>query len=146
MAALTAERNTPRRGDNAIADLETIKLAAATRIYAGALVCKNAAGNGVPGAAATTLVAMGRAEVSVDNSTGLVDTKSIDVRPGTFRWDNSAAADAITKSEIGAVCYVVDDATVAKTNGTNTRSVAGKVVEVDALGVWVRTGIGIALT
>ncbi len=144
--ALTAGRDTPRRGENSVADLETIKLAASTTIYAGALVCKNAAGNAVPGAIATTLVAMGRAEFTVDNSTGLVDTKSIDVRPGTFRWNNSASTDAITKAEIGTICYVIDDETVAKTSNSSTRSVAGKVVEVDSLGVWVRTGIGLALT
>ena len=35
-----------------------------------------------------------------------------------------------------------DDETVAKTNGSNTRSVAGKVLAVDAnLGVLVRTGL-----
>lgn len=146
MAALTEERDTPRRGENSVADLETIKLAASTKIYAGSLVCKNATGNAVPGTAATTLVAMGRAEYTVDNSTGLVDTKSIDVRPGTFRWGNSSAGDLIAKADVGTICYVVDDQTVAKTSGGSTRSVAGKVVEVDSLGVWVRTGIGLALT
>lgn len=146
MTALAAGRDTPRRGENSVADLETIKLAASTKIYAGSLVCKNAAGNAVPGAIATTLVALGRAEFEVDNSTGLVDTKSIDVRPGTFRWENSTAGDAIAKADIGAVCYIVDDQTVAKTSNSSTRSIAGKVVEVDSVGVWVRTGIGLALT
>ena len=32
---------------------------------------------------------------------------------------------------------MVDDQTVAKTDGTGTRSAAGVVVNVDALGVWV---------
>ena len=50
---------------------------------------------------------------------------------------NSAAADAITLADIGADCYIVDDQTVAKTSATNTRSVAGKVFDVDAEGVWV---------
>jgi hypothetical protein len=47
----------------------------------------------------------------------------------------------ITRAEIGDDCYIVDDSTVAKTNpGGNTRSVAGKIVDVDAKGVWVRIG------
>ena len=41
---------------------------------------------------------------------------------------------------MGSDCYIVDDQTVAKTNGTNTRSVAGKIIAVDADGVWVKIG------
>ena len=33
--------------------------------------------------------------------------------------------------------YIVDDETVAKTDGTATRSAAGKVVGLDSDGVWV---------
>lgn len=46
-----------------------------------------------------------------------------------------------TAADIGSDCYIVDDQTVAKTNGTNTRSVAGKIMDVDAQGVWVRSGL-----
>ncbi len=47
--------------------------------------------------------------------------------PGRHRFANSAAGDLITKADIGAACYIVDDQTVARTNGTNTRSPAGVV-------------------
>ena len=43
----------------------------------------------------------------------------------------------ITQAEIGDACYIVDDETVAKTSGGNTRSVAGEIVDVDDDGVWV---------
>jgi len=43
----------------------------------------------------------------------------------------------IAITEIGTDCYIVDDNTVAKTNGTSTRSRAGKVVDVNANGVFV---------
>ena len=56
---------------------------------------------------------------------------------GVFPFKNSAAADEITNAEIGSDCYIVDDETVAKTDGTGTRSVAGKVFLVDDYGVWV---------
>ena len=59
------------------------------------------------------------------------------IRKGTFRFGNSASGDLIAIADIGNDCYIVDDQTVAKTNGTNTRSVAGKVHDVDAEGVWV---------
>jgi hypothetical protein len=40
-------------------------------------------------------------------------------------------------ADVGKQCYLVDDQTVAKTDGTNTRSPAGFVRDVDADGVWV---------
>jgi hypothetical protein len=110
---------------------------AAKLIYAGALVCLNATGYLVPGAVATTLLCVGRAEAQADNSGGADGALTCDVKRGVFRWANSAAGDAIASTDIGSVCYVVDDQTVAKTNGTNTRSLAGRVIDVDVLGVWV---------
>lgn len=132
MAALTQDRNTPVR----TGQTRRLKLDANVRIFAGALVVL-AAGFAKPGATALNLVAVGRAEEAVDNTGGAQGAKEIEVRPGIFRFGNSAAGDAITAAEIGSDCYVVDDQTVAKTNGTNTRSKAGKVFDVDAQGVWV---------
>ncbi len=71
---------------------------------------------------------IGRCEAFVDNSGGADDAVTVKARRGTFRWANSAAGDAITAADIGSDCYIVDDQTVAKTNGTNTRSVAGKIM------------------
>lgn len=133
MTALSADRNTPRREG----EKRVIPAAASTLIYAGALVAINAAGNAVPFSTATTLKPAGRAERRVDN-TGAAGEQSVEVSAGIFRFANSAAADLITKADIGSDCYGVDDQTVAKTSGTNTRSVAGKVFDVDAQGVWVK--------
>lgn len=137
MAALSADRNTPE----AAGDVQSYPVKAATVIYGGAFVALDASGNAQGGATATTLIAAGRAEERVDNSAGAAGAKSVRVRRGVFRWNNSAAGDAITAAEIGDDCYIVDDNTVAKTNGGATRSVAGKIVQVDAKGVWVRTGL-----
>ncbi|RIV82957.1 hypothetical protein D2V17_14235 [Aurantiacibacter xanthus] len=131
--ALAADRNTPRKEG----DLRQFNVAAATTIYAGALVCLNAAGTAVPGSTATTLTAVGRAEEYVDNSAGAAGDKTINVRRGVYRFGNSAAADEIGPEDIGKTAYVVDDETVALTNGTNTRSAAGKIYDVDAQGVWI---------
>jgi hypothetical protein len=62
-----------------------------------------------------------------------------------FRWDNSTGNEAVTRAQIGDACYIVDDQTVAKTDGAAgqnpaTRSPAGTVVDLDDDGVWVRTG------
>lgn len=137
MTALTNDRNTPMQ----LGDVQEYPVLAATVIYAGSLACLNAAGWAMPGSTATTLVAAGRAEARADNSAGANGAINVKVRPGTFRFDNSAAADEITQAEIGDACFVVDDQTVAKTDGAASRSKAGTIVQVDALGVWVRIGI-----
>ena len=99
----------------------------------------DASGNAKPGATATGQIAVGRAREQVDNSGGSAADLSLEVEQGVFRWGNSASTDAITKAEIGDACYIVDDQTVAKTSATNTRSVAGTIVDVDSDGVWVKT-------
>jgi predicted RecA/RadA family phage recombinase len=62
---------------------------------------------------------------------------SVKTRRGVFRFANSAAGDAIGRTEIGKTVYVVDDQTVAKTDNSGARPAAGKCFDVDANGVWV---------
>jgi hypothetical protein len=136
MSALTADRQTLRKpGEN-----YDYPVAAGVKIYAGALVVLNATGYAKPGVTGTGLVAVGRAEMYVDNTNGNDGDVRVSVRIGVYHWANSSAENAITIAEIGDVCYVVDDQTVAKTNGSGTRSPAGIVDDVDATGVWVRMG------
>lgn len=131
--ALTNDRNTPERDGT----LRAFPVKAGAHIYAGALVVLDA-GKARPAATALGLVAVGRAESEVNNSAGQDGDETVTVKRGTFRFANSAAADAITLAQVGSTCYIVDDETVAKTDGTGTRSAAGTVVDVDAAGVWVR--------
>ncbi|MEW6595657.1 MAG: hypothetical protein AB1413_12385 [Thermodesulfobacteriota bacterium] len=131
--ALTADRNTTMKDG----ELISVPVAANVKIYAGALVAANATGYATPGATATTLTYLGRAEEFMDNTGGADGAKSVLVRRNkAFKFKNSGA-DAVTQAELGKVCYIVDDETVAKTNGTSTRSAAGKVVGLDSDGVWV---------
>lgn len=131
--ALSKDRNTKRRDGLLFSD----PVAASTVIYAGALVCLNAAGNAVPGSTATTLKPRGVAQEHVDNSAGVAGDVRVESRRGVFPFDNSAAADEITRADIGTTAYIVDDHTVAKTDGTATRSAAGVIRDVDSDGVWV---------
>lgn len=134
MAPLTADRNTPfMMGDN-----REGPVAASQMIFAGALVMRNAAGFLVRGSTATDLIGVGRAQHQVDNSAGSAGDATLQYRPGLFRFANSASSDEITIAEIGKPCFVVDDQTVAKTDGAGTRSPAGFVEMVDDHGVWVR--------
>jgi hypothetical protein len=131
--ALTADRNTPLKDG----ELIPVPMAANAKIFAGALVAANATGYATPGAVATTLTYLGRAEEFMDNTGGADGAKSVLVRRNkAFKFKNSGA-DAVTQAELGKVCYIVDDETVAKTNGTGTRSAAGTVVGLDTDGVWV---------
>lgn len=133
MAQLTADRNTPRlEGDERVGGL-----AAAQVIYAGAILMRNAAGYLTEGATATGSIGAGVALERKSNP-GAAGAEVIRYRPGVFRFANSASGDLIAATDIGALCYIVDDQTVAKTNGSNTRSAAGVIDGVDATGVWVR--------
>lgn len=130
--ALTSDRNTPLQNGK----LVSVPMAVAM-IYAGALVAINAAGFATPGAVATTLRYFGRAEEQVDNTDGAAGDKSVLVRRGeAFKFKNHGA-DPIVQADLGKDCYIVDDETVAKTDGVGTRSIAGKVIQIDDDGVWI---------
>ncbi|MFO1351910.1 MAG: hypothetical protein U1F68_15050 [Gammaproteobacteria bacterium] len=133
MAALTADRDTPLRDGKQF----EFPVAASTKIYAGALVALNSSGLAVPGSTSTTLKCVGRADAQADNSAGAASAINVKTRRGVFRFGNSSAGDLIALADVGASCYIVDDQTVAKTNGGSTRSVAGVIRDVDASGVWV---------
>lgn len=133
MTALTQDRNTLRRDGHQVEP----PVAADTRIFGGAIVCVNATGYAVPGATSPTLKAVGVAERRVDNTGGAAGALCVRCRKGPHHFANSAAGDAITLADVGSDCYIVDDQTVAKTHATNTRSVAGRVFDVNADGVWV---------
>jgi len=136
MAALTKDRDTRRR-DGQRFDLP---VAAATRIFAGSLVVLDA-GTAKPGSAALSLRAVGMAEETVDNSAGAAGDLSVPVIRGVYAFANSAAADEITAADLFAPCHIVDDQTVARTDGSGTRSTAGIVLGVDSNGIWVAVGV-----
>ncbi|OYZ03493.1 MAG: hypothetical protein B7Y42_00510 [Polaromonas sp. 28-63-22] len=136
MPALIADRDTTRR-DNLV---RNFPVKGAVKLFAGSLVCLDATGFAVKGAASTTLKAVGRAEEQVDNTAGADGALRVPVATGIFRFANSAAGDLIALADVDSVCFVVDDQTVAKTNGAGTRSQAGIVRDVDAGGVWVEIG------
>ncbi len=109
----------------------------ATTIHQGGMVVMEA-GLAVPGKTALALTALGIAKETVVNS-GADGAKKVPTERGTFKFIN-LGADPVTAADIQKDCYIVDDQTVAKTSGTNTRSIAGTVIEVEADGVFVRVG------
>lgn len=135
MTALAKDRNTPSRPGK----LSNFPLAVA-KVFAGSIGVLNSSGYLTKGSTATGLKCVGRIAEQVDNSAGSAGDLRADVEPGIFRWANSSAGDAIALADVGNVCYIVDDQTVAKTSGSGTRSPAGIIEDVDADGVWVRMG------
>lgn len=136
MTAQIADRNSPRQ------EGEVFRQAlAAVKVFAGALLMRNATGYLTKGQTALGLIGAGVALEQVDNSGGAAGDKSVSFRKDVFRFVNSASTDLITIADIGKVAWAVDDQTVAKTpgrtSGLATRSPAGVIVDVDTLGVWV---------
>ena len=131
--SLSADRNTPERQG----DILVIPVAAGVKIYAGSLVMVDG-GYAKPGAPSTTAVVAGRAEEFADNTGGAAGAISVKVKRGCFFFNNSAT-DPITQADLLKDCYVEDDATVAKTDGTGTLIKAGQIIAVEPNGVWVDT-------
>ena len=129
--ALSKDRNTDMADSQNIAP----KVAAGVHIHAGAMVVANASGYAAPGSTATGLVYLGRAEESVDNTDGANGARRVPVRRlRAFKWDNDGS---ITQAHLGRTAYIVDDQTVAATDGTGTRSACGQIIDIESDGVWV---------
>lgn len=135
MTALSAGRNTLKRDETPIPRQSRVPVAASTKIYAGSFVMLDA-GYLKPAAVGVGKIPMGKAVETVDNLTGLDGAKLCTVESGCFRWVNG---DSVAQADVGGVAYMVDDQTVAKADGTGTRSMAGRITEVDSSGVWVLT-------
>ncbi|KDB09508.1 hypothetical protein LIG30_1480 [Burkholderia sp. lig30] len=134
MTALIADRDTQQRGGLVF----SYPAKAAKRFFVGAIAAIDGA-NGflTPGVASATLKGAGIVQEQIDNTDGADGAIGVTIKRGLWRVANSAGADQISLADVGNNCYIVDDQTVAKTDGGATRSIAGKVADVDSLGVWV---------
>ena len=134
MSALTEDRNTPYKDG----ELLSFKVAANVKCFAGGIAVLEG-GYCRPGKIGAGLVYIGRFEQQVDNSGGAAGAKAVMVRRGkAFLFDNSTA-NPITQADLGQDCYIEDDQTVAKSAGTGAgaKSKAGRIMGLDAMGVWV---------
>lgn len=72
------------------------------------------------------------------DNTGGDDGLEVDINLGheftEFTFSNSTAGDAIAQADVGNSCYVAGVSTVAKTDGSGTRSVCGKIWRIKANG------------
>ncbi len=139
MAALTKERLTD--AFPGYPAKRTVDMKAATTIYKGSMVGIDSSGNAMPAGltAGGTVRVVGVSNHTVVNS-GAAAAKRVELSVGTFKFLNDGS-DPVTKASVGTDCYVVDDQTVALTDGgAGARKVAGKVQQVESDGVRVFIG------
>lgn len=104
-------------------------VAAATRIFAGAMVALNAAGNAIPAIPTATRM-RGIALAEADNALGAIGAEKVDTERGPFLVANNGT---VLRTHIGGSVYVVDDNTV----GAAGTLIAGKCLDVLPEGVVV---------
>jgi hypothetical protein len=131
MAALTQPRDTAKKHHYRYVDGP---VAANVKIYAGAMVCRNATGGFVPASDTAGLSAVvGRAEFTVDNTGGALGALHLTVCKGVFAYDLSANLLAAAYANLGKAVEVQDDHTVALAAdaGTVNNISGGTLDEVD---------------
>jgi len=131
MSALTRDRATSYREGIEV----EFPVAAATKIYAGSMVCVNAAGYAAPAADTSGYRFVGVALEQVDNSSGANGAAVVRLRrAGVFEFD----AASLTQAKVGNAMYAVDDQTFADAAGaTNDIKVGILVKYVAATKGWI---------
>jgi len=125
MAAQTIDK--PRSRFGKIKKTMPYPMTAGAVIREGALVSL-VSGLALETVTATTHTTVGVARERCDNTGGGAGAKFVNVEEADWPFDNSTAGDALTNADLSTVVYAVDNNTVAKTNGSSTRSVAGRLV------------------
>lgn len=120
------------RRDEVAGVIRSLPVKAATECFQGALAVMDGAVV-KPGVSAANLRTVGIFAAYAKNS-GADAAISVEVRKGTFKFKNHGV-NAVTAAHIGSDCYVEDDETVGSL--ATSKSVAGKVFQVEADGVWV---------
>ena len=143
MTALAIPRNTPQLTPppGVLPSQVVIPIGDNVKIFPGSLIQIDG-GYAKPAVTATGKYTVGRCASNdiLDNTVvgHAAGALGVPIDMGVFKWENSTAGDTIAQANVGAVCYAVDDQTVALTDGSTSRSIAGQIVAVDADGgVWV---------
>ena len=127
MTALTSKRASRTKS------FTTIELAhAAEQVYQGGIACfDTSTGKVTKAKASTTLHPIGlyvEDQLAADGDLVLVrlfeEVHAI--------WRANDGTDTVVAGDVGGLCYLVDDQTVANADATNTRSVAGRVWAIDS--------------
>lgn len=142
MAALTSERDTPRRPHDSP---YVFPQKTNTKIWNGGMVNLDATGFAVPAADTANHKCQGRANatrdttaagpdgVLADGAVGAIQGTGVEVDPDQFEFDNPAGANQLTQADVGRLGYVLTDHEVIRAAGTVNSVIAGKVMAVDVV-------------
>jgi hypothetical protein len=141
MAALVTNRNTLRKGFEALVPSLNYGIKGGSKVFLGGMVAIDATGYIVPMTAAAGLNPAGVVgsvpPTGLDNTGGANGAISCEVRRGIFLLNAGTAADAVTQANIGLPAYAMDDNTVSPVATGRTK--VGVFTEIDASGqVWVQ--------
>lgn len=138
--AVTAARNTKRLGETPFPESPlSYKVKGTTKVLKGTIVVLDA-GYAKGGAAASSLISVGVAAKTVDNTAGADGALEVPVQEGIFKLKNSGT-NTIVAANVGGIAYVEDNETVG--NVATSMSAAGKIHRLDSDGVWVKMGLSI---
>ncbi len=145
MTATTQERSTDDAGS--LPSRGTFPIKANTLALRHTIAGLDSAGRAMGGNTTTNgcTKIVGRFSATYDNRNGSVlggaaGAVDCEVEYGVFGWENGADADEFTDADVGSVAFCADNQTVTKTNGVDTRPIAGVVSEITSDGqvmVWM---------
>lgn len=122
-----------RTGNERLGNMNIIiPVAAKTVLTENTIVAVGADGYAVSGTKAEGLIAAGRVERLADNGAGEAGDISVEVRRGTFVWDNDGT---IKSTDVLKECYIAGSTSVTIT--ADGASPAGIILTVDEDGVTV---------
>lgn len=122
-----------RTGNERLGNMNiVIPVAAKTVLMENTIVAVGADGYAVSGTKAEGLIAAGRVEILADNGAGEAGDISVEVRRGTFVWDNDGT---IKSTDVLKECYIAGSTSVTIT--ADGASPAGIILAVDEDGVTV---------
>lgn len=122
-----------RTGNERLGNMNiVIPVAAKTVLTENTIVAVGADGYAVSGTKAEGLIAAGRVERLADNGAGEAGDISVEVRRGTFVWDNDGT---IKSTDVLKECYIAGSTSV--TIAADGASPAGIILAVDEDGVTV---------
>lgn len=135
MAALAADRQTRfRAGGSVRSGLGDV--AAATKIFNGSLIARNATGFIVPASDAAAVKVVGLAQQFVDNTAGADGALTVQYITG-LEVELVNNAGAVVQAGKHAVCYAADDNSVTSAAASLHKVLAGTVTQFTAALVWV---------
>jgi hypothetical protein len=131
LSALTSDLSTPCR----LGRQYVHPLAAGVKAFSGGIAVLDTAGTCRPAVAAPGLTACGVFQETVDNLLGDAGAKVVRVEKGVFGFLTDGT---INRTHISREVYLLDDQTVAATDGSGTRSPAGVLDDFDGNHAWIR--------